>query len=221
MKNTELIKKICEECIVEGEALLQTKWVDDSMGEFKIINPKTYVNLEKFKEWKSNCNVLISILRDHSEPWDELFKGNKTNTIENAKSMLGGLKSILTSIEKGYLIRVEELVFAEAFSNLMEQAEHLYELKYFLAAGVVTRAILEEKLRNLCHSCNVQFTKAKPTLSDYNNELYKLKMIDKIEMKNIDFLISVGNNAAHNQPIKEDEIQKLISGVKTILTKYS
>ncbi|MCL2312291.1 MAG: DUF4145 domain-containing protein [Firmicutes bacterium] len=221
MKNLELIKKICEECITEGEALLLTKWVSDSIGGMQLINPTTYVDLEKFKEWESNCNVLISILENYSDPWSKLFKGDKINSFIEAKSMLGGLKSILSAVDKGYLIRVEELVYAEAFSNLMEQAEYLFSLKYFLAAGVITRAVLEEKLKNLCHSSDLNFSKPNPTLSDYNNELYKSKKIDKIEMKNIDFLISVGNNAAHNQPIKEDEIQKMISGVKAILTKYN
>jgi hypothetical protein len=36
MKNIEIVKKICEECIQEGEALMKTKWVDDKF-EFKNI----------------------------------------------------------------------------------------------------------------------------------------------------------------------------------------
>ena len=49
---------------------------------------------------------------------------------------------------------------------------------------------------------------------------YKSKFYDKVEFKNIDFLSSIGNNAAHNLPIKKEEIKKLIDGVKDILLKF-
>jgi|KBSMisStandDraft_5_1062788.scaffolds.fasta_scaffold227373_2 hypothetical protein len=221
MKNIDLIKKICDECIQEGESVLKTKWVDDNMGGgFFVLNPTSYVELEVFNKWKSNCNVLINILGDMASPWRETFIGSKGNALTNATSMLGALKSMKDTIDKGYLIRIEDLVFAEAFANLIEQSEYLFDQNYFLAAGVIARAVLEEKLRNLCFYQNVIFVKPMPTLSDYNNELYKAKFYDKIEFKNIDHLISIGNNAAHNQPFKQEEIKKLIGGVKDVLLKF-
>ena len=220
MKNIDIIKTICNDCIVEGESLLTTKWSRDTMGGFQVMNPTSYVDLENFKKWKSNCNVLISLLKDLSEPWNEIFNGEKINTLSNAKSMLGGLKSISDTIAKGYLLRIEDLIFAEAFSNLIEQSEYLYGQNYFLAAGVIARAVLEEKLRNLCIAQKIILQKPRPTLTDYNNELYKAKYYDKIELKNIDYLTSIGNNAAHNQPIVQIEIKSLIDGVKNILMKY-
>ena len=220
MKNLDLVKKICEECILEGEAVVKTEWLDDNMGgDFLVLNPKSYVDLESFKKWKSNCNVLLNLLGDMANPWSESFVGAKNNASAHATSMLGALKSMKDTIDKGYLVRIEDLVFAEAFSNLIEQSEYLYDQNYFLAAGVIARAVLEEKLRNLCFYQNITFSKPLPTLSDYNGELYKAKFYDKIEFKNIDHLISIGNNAAHNQPIKQDEIMKLISGVKDVLLK--
>jgi hypothetical protein len=220
MKNIDIIKKICGECILEGETLLNTKWEDRYLGTFEIANPKSYVDLEGFKKWKSNCNVLINLLGDLANPWNELFKGEKGNTLINTKSMLGGLKSISDTIDKGYLIKIEDLIFAEAFSNLIDQADYLYEQNYFLAAGVISRAVLEEKLRNICDSRSLQITKQRPTLADFNNELYKDKFYDKIEFKNIDLLGAIGNNAAHNQTFTKEEIDKLIEGVKQLLLKY-
>ncbi|MBC8386077.1 MAG: hypothetical protein H8E57_11225 [Candidatus Cloacimonetes bacterium] len=220
MKNIEIIKQICNDCIIEGETLLNTQWINDSMGMLQIMNPTTYVNLEGFEKWKSNCNVLLNILGDLSDPWNEIFKTDNINTLTNTKSMIGGLKSIKDNLGKGYLIRIEDLIFAEAFSNLIEQSEYLYSQNYFLAAGVIGRAVLEEKLRNLCESQRVVFSKSRPTLSDYNIELYKAKFYSKPELKKIDYLISIGNNAAHNQPVTKDEIGRLIKEVKKILAKY-
>jgi len=224
MRNLEIIKRICNDSIQEGELLLKTEWAHDPFegsDMFFSVNPTHYVSLEDFKKWKSNCNVLINLLGDLADPWKDVFQGDKGNTLTNATSMLGTLKSLDDTINKGYLIRFEGLVFAEAFSNLIDQSEYLYSENYFLAAGVIARAVLEEKLRNLCDNQKIAFSKSKPTLSDYNGELYKAKHYDKVEFKNIDLLISIGNNAAHNQPIQQQEIKKLIDGVKNILSKYN
>ena len=90
----------------------------------------------------------------------------------------------------------------------------------YLAAGVISRAVLEEKLRNMCNNSGISLNKAHPTLSDFNTELYKANIYDKIEFKNIEYLICIGNNAAHNQSVKKNEVEKLIEGVKSILLKY-
>ena len=221
MKNTDLIKKICEDCIKEGEIVLKTEWTQDSVGDFIMLNPTVYVDLEKFKTWKSNCNVLINMLGNLAAPWNEIFNGDKPNTSVNASSIQGGLKSIRDTIEKGYLISLQDIIYAEAFANLIEQSEYLYDQNYFLAAGVIARAVLEEKLRNTCISLKVLFTKTKPTLGDYNTELYKLNCYSKIEFKNIDYLISIGNNAAHNAPLQQIEVKKLIEGVKDVLLRIN
>jgi len=124
------------------------------------------------------------------------------------------------AIEKGYLIKIEDIIFAEAFSNLIEQAEYLLKQGYHLAAGVLARAVLEERLRNICSSEGVVFSNNRPTLSKFNTELYKKKYYDKIEFKNIDFLTAIGNNAAHNKPVANNEIEKLIDGVLDFLKRY-
>jgi hypothetical protein len=45
-------------------------------------------------------------------------------------------------IENDLLVGLDALVFAEAFSDLLEQSEHLLGGGYFLAAGVLGRACL-------------------------------------------------------------------------------
>ncbi|RZK65065.1 MAG: DUF4145 domain-containing protein [Pedobacter sp.] len=221
MKNTDLIKNFCIDCIAEGESILKTKWSQTHMGDFVFINPTTYVDLERFQKWKADCNVLMNLLKDLSSPWSKTFSDNEGNTLSNAKSMLGALKSIKDTIDKGYLLRVEDLIFAEAFSNLIEQAEYLFGQSYDLAAGVIARAVLEERLRNMCDVLGIQFQKARPTLSDYNNELYKANYFDKLTFKNVEYLTAIGNSAAHNQTITHIDIKNLIDGVKSILLKYN
>jgi hypothetical protein len=216
MKNIEVVRNICTECVSEGEALINTKFNSDNG-----ITSMAYVDLEGFHRWKSNCNVLIGMLGELSNPWSEVFDGEKANTLVNTLAMIGGLKSINDTLDKGYLLRIEDLIFAEAFSNLIDQSEYLFKQNYFLAAGIIGRAVLEEKLRNVCERKGIEFIKPKPTLSDFNMQLYKDRFYDKIEHKNIDYLISIGNNAAHNQAVSKEDISSLIEGIKKILIKYN
>ena len=48
-----------------------------------------------------------------------------SNTLVDAKSILGSLEAIKGGIDKGLLVRFEDLVFAEVFVDLMDQAEYL------------------------------------------------------------------------------------------------
>jgi len=221
MKSISVVKDLCERCIAEGEIVLKTEWAKSRMGSMVVINPTVYVDLENFIKWKANCSVLMNLLNKYSKPWSSLIKEDTANTKVNALSMLGVLKSLKETIDNDLLVTIEDIIFAESFSNLIEQSEYLFSQNYFLAAGILCRAVLEEKLRNLSNQNNCLFTKSRPTLNDYNTELYKISFYDKIIFKNIEYLISIGNNAAHNQPISKDDIDKLLNGVKDLLLKFS
>ena len=109
-----------------------------------------------------------------------------------------------------------------AFTTLSEQAEYLLDQGYFLASGVILRAVLEERLRSLCQHRLISFNKANPTLNDYNTELYRARIYDKILLKEIDTLIAIGNEAAHNDAgFTVDKAKQLNNGVKSILLKLS
>ena len=174
----------------------------------------------------SALDDLKKIVEDHLKRELDIFEKtfglneDDANTLNNTYNILGTLKSMKETIDNGYLLRFEDIIFAETFSNLIDQSEYLFKQGYILAAGVLGRAVLEEKLRNLCKSHNVFLTKKQTTISGYNMELYKSKIYDKIEFKNIDLLASIGNNAAHNKPITKEEVKKLLTGVLLLLNKY-
>ena len=126
------------------------------------------------------------------------------------------------SAREGLLLEIEDIVLADAFANLHEQGVYLLGQGYCLAAGVIFRAVLEERLRRLCDQKTITLTKPKPTLGDYNTELYKASAYDKITFKEIDHLIAIGNDAAHNVPtLSAEKISQLCEGVRRILEKFS
>jgi hypothetical protein len=107
---------------------------------------------------------------------------------------------------------ITQLVKAETLADLLDQAEHLYESGYHLAAGVIGRAVLEEHLRTTCFNLNCSPTKKRPTINDFNQALDGIQYYSKIKMKQVDTLEAIGNDAAHNNPEMDS------SDVKTLLT---
>ena len=165
------VSDLVEALIEEGEDVLGTKW--QPSGRW-VSGPPTYVDLEAFKKWRASCRLLVSLMGDFGTPWQDIFMPDVPNGLANASTTLGTLKAIKEALSNGYLVRFEELVLAEAFSDLTEQAEYLFEQGYFLAAGVILRAILEERLRKLCERTGCTPAKPRPTISDLNQSLYKV-----------------------------------------------
>jgi hypothetical protein len=158
---------------------------------------------------------------DLGTPWQDIFMPDAPNGLENASTTIGTLKAIKEALSNGYLVRLEELVLAEAFSDLTDQAEYLFEQGYFLAAGVILRAILEERLRKLCERTGCTPEKPRPTTSDLNQALYKAKVYDKIAYKYVDAMTAIGNDAAHNAPgLKKDDVARLLNDVKDFLRRF-
>lgn len=220
MKSDQVVE-LCQRCISEGKKVLETK--KPYTRTAYIGSPKTIsiVDPQKFQKWQTNCLVLHRLLGDLGKPWDQTLGIRiEGNTYSRAILLFSALESLLEMLENGYLVKIEKLIYGEAFSSLIEQADYLFREKYHLAAGVIARAVLEEKLRDLSSDQNIVFSKPRPTLSTYNTELYRASFFDKTTMQFNEYLIGIGNKAAHNQPFTPEEIEKLIEGVKETLRKF-
>jgi hypothetical protein len=219
MKSQEQILKLVTKLLAEGEAVLSTEW--EKSGNYLTGAPR-YVDLQQFKKWQSSCKLLMAMLGEFAAPWASTLNENSTNQMSNAISMQGSLESLHDAINNNLLVSFEDLVFAEAFSDLMEQANYLFDQNYFLASGVILRAVLEERLSRMCVRNNCFPAKGKPTIADYNSELYRAKIYDKITMKLIESMAAIGNDAAHNKNgLDKSDIERLKHELTAFMQKYS
>lgn len=193
-KSKEVIASFAQKLIEDGNALLGTQFERKTSS----FTRDKFVDLQTYHQWCASCRLLVQQLGPFAEPFrDVLTEQKKHNNTTAVKSKLGALESVLESVEHGRLAAFEDIVFAEAFANLIEQGEYLLEKDYHLAAGVIFRAVLEERLRRLCDVHGEIPTKARSTVADYNQSLYKATVYDKIVMKHVDAMAAVGNAAAH------------------------
>jgi|GEM_PF-1458809 len=221
MKTNEKITSLVEKLIHNGESLCKNPWEDNQFKNIGIVT--RFVDLEGFNKWLGSFHLLLSLLGPVGKPWQDIYESSKKgNRLENSLSILGSLRSIKESLNDGLLISFEDIVYAEAFSDLIEQAEYLYEQGYFLASGVLLRAILEERLKKLCESKGCQPGKTRPTIIDYNQNLYTTKIYDKITFKHVDSMAAIGNAAAHNDPqLNKQEVERFLRDLPAFLLRFS
>ena len=186
------------------------------------------------KQASGECDVILSVAQAKAKGelllhklgrfgsiWAKAFEPAK-NEYYSLRNMLGAATVILEAITKGRLSTIEERISAAFLGDLMEQAEVLIEGKFFLAAAVVLRAVLEERLRKLCEVHNLPLPVSKPTMEHFKQALAAAEVIDNIVAKNIDWMASVGNAAAHKlETFKPGDVPALYRLMLDFLAKFS
>jgi len=181
-----------------------------------------YVDFGKLNSLAAGCRLLIAKLGPFGKVWDEMLQAPPDGNDEHFDKINSTLDAIAKALAKGRLATVDEIVSADVLGDLLEHAEELLKAKFNLAAAIILRAVLEERLRKLCGSNGCMPTGVKPTIENFKQALYGANVIDKIVMKDIDWMASVGNSAAHNLPEYRDaDVPQFFQHVTTFLTRFS
>ena len=214
MSNAILLAAV-DRLIAEGEA------VSDTRRTLQRVKSEV-VDGSAFAKWLLGCKHFVQLLGSHGRAWAEPFEVTVAmNALVIVNRMQAALLGIKETIEHGLLLSVEDLVLAEAFSNLLEQAKYLASEGYFLAAGVIGRAVLEEHLRTWCQHANCLPTRSKPVLNDYTQELYKAKQFNVSVLKHVEAMTAIGNSAAHNKPeLNAPDVDRLLRDLGEFLARY-
>ncbi|MEZ6041352.1 MAG: hypothetical protein R3C20_12665 [Planctomycetaceae bacterium] len=205
--------QIVTELISEGDSVAATKF------HTEIIGSATFVDLQAMHKWFGKVKSLGHLLGTAARPWRELLTTDPDlNTLTFTKRILGTLQAIQHELEHDHLKNFTQLVKAETLADLLDQAQQLLNAGYYLAAGVIGRAVLEEHLRSTCDLVGCFPSKQRPTVHDYNQALYGKEHYSKTKMKLIEGLTSIGNDAAHNKPeLDARDVKKLIQDLPGVI----
>jgi hypothetical protein len=217
---THTIQDAVVRLIEEGRGVLSTEFDAGSPEVHYSGGRPRGVKIEPFAKWRAGCANLVRLLGIAADAWKNDFD-EIINSHSNAERMIGTLGAIADALKYGLLTSVEDIVRAEAFDSLLSQADYLLSEGYFLAAGVLGRAVLEEHLRKWCDLKSCAPAKPKPTLNDFKDCLYKAKEINVTQMKHLESLGAVGNDAAHNVPsLKVSDVERLLRDVRDVLLRH-
>lgn len=185
----------------------------------QVMGSPTYVDLQTLHRWWGKVKSFANQLGVAARPWhDTLTTDPERNTLAFSNRILGTLEAISHELQHDHLQTFTTIVRAETLADLLEQANHLSSAGYFLAAGVIGRAVLEQHLRTTCETLDCVPAKARPTIIDYNQALYGVQHYTKIKMKQIEALAAIGNDAAHNSSdLQANDVNKLLEDLPEII----
>jgi hypothetical protein len=217
MAKTEKLRELLDRLIKKGTELSRRGIIGSTNVEYIIDNGA-------LKIWAAELKLFVSLAGSMVEPWREELKHNGGAYAQDLRTVLASLLTIQYALDAEMLTRYEDLIVTDIFGDLIEQGDYLFEHEYFLAAGVIYRAVLEERLRRMCERHGCPPGKDTPTINDYNMALYKTapQVYDKAVMQHVTAIATLGNNAAHNAVgLTKDDVRRLQSGLKDFLAKHS
>jgi len=208
-----------QKLIDEGQDVLSTTFYRSGPGFVDMNDP--YVESQVFRKWLTNCRNFVLRIGAPAQVWIDSLENVSGNRHVMAKTVQGVIQSLKEAIEDDLLARVDDLVTADAFGSLLEQADELQGKGYMLAAGVLGRAVLEEHLRKMCDRHNCLPTR-RPTINDLNQALYKAQHLDKLAMQGVTAMATAGNHCAHNDqpPLSGQDVQKCLDDVRAFLIRH-
>lgn len=210
MTTKEKLLAEIREIIVQGEQHVLHSGRPMGLSRYTTGEVLLFADDRKHTDWICRCRNLVNVLGKAADPWRNAFKekGDETQC-DVVRARLGALEALERAVQNDLLVKIENLVHAEALGSLLEQAEHLNKNGYYVAACVLGRSVLEEHLRNLCLKHGCMPSQANPTVNSYNMALYPT-VYDKIKMQHVTGLATIGNDAAHQQKATKDDCERLL-----------
>jgi hypothetical protein len=175
--------------------------------------------IQKFTLWANRSGEFIYRVKEKNSEQALTFKNFRLNQgmsnlhSNNYKRILevnGALESIVYELENGLLSNIRVLLQADIFSDFLEMGEHLLKEGYKDAGAVIIGSVLEDTLRKLCSTNEIETINAKGnplTIDPLNSELAKADVYNKLVQKQITSWADLRNNAAHGHFDKYDTTQ--------------
>lgn len=201
----------------------QIKYVDAEYRKYHNLNP-----LYKKSLLSELCLTLKQTIDDLSLNDSEYRKfADSIITPFNVDSityLMGALEGLKKAYENDFLTNINEMIDAELFTDILEQAEYLLSQNYIRASAVVAGVSLESHLRKLADRNSIPIiNNAKYKNADsLNNELYKNNIIDKNDNKSVISWLGLRNDGAHpeSKEIDGKNVKLMIEVIKLFIQKY-
>ena len=143
--------------------------------------------------------------------------GAFSSKIENQITILKSASDRIDSL----LSDIENVLQSDLFDNELDASKDLLKKKFIRASGMLAGVTLEAHLKKVCTNHLIKFRKKNPTVSDFNEELKKVGVIDVPTWRLIQRLGDIRNLCAHpkEREPKTDEIEDLIRGTEKLISE--
>lgn len=168
--------------------------------------------------------TIIDVTTPDKEYHKNAIKINPDYTRKDVELLRGLLKALREDYAGDFMKNINELLDADLFSDILDQAAHLLSQGYGRASAVVAGVALESHLKKMCEKNSIETIGEKGYVKAENlkNELSKKKIIDGTFNKSITGWLDIRNKAAHPDPegINGGLIEPMIMGIRNLIEKH-
>ena len=215
--NKELLTNRVKELITLGGEVLKT---EDRTGQF------IRVDLILFYQFRSSAMSFILKLFGSSHPYFQDFSEKVGDAQPSTtKRGIGILSAVKDEIDNGWLRTTRGLISADIFADLLEMADHQLSEGYKDPAAILAGSALEQHLRTLCktHQIDTEIERngkqVQKKADVVNADLCKAGVYNKIDQKNVTYLLGIRNNAAHGEFDEYDskQVELMIAAISEFI----
>lgn len=218
MSTTDEVKGWADRLLNKGSKVLATE-----RSPRPGVLASNFVDQALFQEWRVQVLNLFERAVSRSDVYFEQAERVKSRCdVGNARALLGILRGFRDDVENGGLRRVEGLVSAEVFSDLLDQAEHLLTEGFVAPAAGLAGAVLERELRSLCSRESLK-VKRSDGLSSMNSKLVAARVYSSIKSKKVELWTKIRNDADHGHfdDLDADDVRSMLKGVADFIDEHS
>jgi hypothetical protein len=182
-----------------------------------------FVDTANFREWRVSCVVFLREALGAESPYAKEFEFNCDSPFLSA--VVRGqaiLRAAREYIEFGPVARVEELVAAEIFSDLIGMAGRLLREGRMSAAVIVAAAVLEAVIRRSARHRQISIRENVDTLTELNAKMVAGGAYPAAVRKNIDAWAALRARAEAYalEGDAQGEIDRMIRGVQEFVNEH-
>lgn len=205
------------------QALIEAgKRIDAARFASANFNRGARVQYGDFHGWRAQSRVaLVSLLGENHGYLVDFDKSVTENASSHTRAGIAILAAVQADFQSGYFTTLRNLISAEVFTDFLDMAEYLLEQEYKDAAALLTGAVLEDGLKQIARSKNLQ-VKPRDDLTAVNSRCAEASVYSRLVQKQIQVWIDVRNKAAHGEfeEYTAQHVKDMHAGVVNFLSTY-
>jgi hypothetical protein len=136
-------------------------------------------------------NILQLTFGENSAPHKHYaaIPRHEVSLLYQIRTVIGILTGALSDLKDGFIVGQENLIAAEVFDSVIEQARHLNNNKYKDAAAVLGRVVLEDALKRMARKAGID---DKQTAARINDQLLSTLVYSQPQWRRNQALFDIG-----------------------------
>lgn len=216
MKVDEQVRRRIDALIEKGAAVLSTERPNSpGVIGFPTLSNQAYIN------WRAQALSFLTDFLGPDHTYTSTFKAatDSGGYVSSVHGGVGILKAVLEDVDHGYIETVRQLITAEVWSDLFDQAMYLLNRGYEAPAASLAGALLENGLRSVAESKGVP-AKDGDNLPSLNQKLADKGIYNRLTQKKVSFWTDVRNAADHGRfdQVNSRDVDDLVKGSQSLLS---